>query len=311
MAADTVRRSILLVHFSQSGQTRAVADALTAPLRDAGHAIDELELAALEPAPWPWPFWQFLDSFPETVAQSPVTLQPWSCATSYDLVILAYPVWFLSPAPAIASWLRSPQARQLLAKTPVVTVTTCRNMWVEAHRDVLELLRAADATPTDHLALTDPGPALATFITTPRWVLTGRREAFWGLPRAGLTEEQIQGVSRYGLRIRQALEDTQWQAGRSMLEGTDALRVDPALAGSERIGKRSFRIWGRLLRACGAPGTPLRRVVLVAYMAFLLLMIMTVVPVSLLLRRLLARLAPQRVQAAAAELERQPGATAS
>ncbi len=31
MAADTVRRSILLVHFSQSGQTRAVADALTAP----------------------------------------------------------------------------------------------------------------------------------------------------------------------------------------------------------------------------------------------------------------------------------------
>ncbi len=310
MSADTARRRILAVCYSQSGQASAVENQFLVPLRQAGHTVDCIALKPGSPHPFPWPFWRFIDSFPEIVTQQPVALEGWSAGSNYELVVITYPVWFLSPPPAVVSFIRSQAGRRLLHDTPVVTVTACRNMWIEAHRDMLALLQEAGARPCDHLALTDPGPPLATFVTTPRWVLTGRRDAFLGLPPAGLTQSIISGVSRYGAIVEQAIRDPGWSGEGSMLACTDAMRVDPALASSERIGKRSFRVWGRLLRACGAPGTPVRRAVLVLYVAFLLLMIITVVPLSLVIRRLIGLLAPDRVRAMASDLERQPGATA-
>ncbi len=58
--------------------------------------------------------------------------------------------------------------------------------------------------------------------------------------------------------------------------------------------RRSFRLWGKLLRACG-----LRRLVLALYVVFLVAMLLTVVPVVFVLKTLLspftrARIARQR-----------------
>jgi len=85
----------------------------------------------------------------------------------------------------------------------------------------------------------------------------------------------------------------------TVITGLGAVTVNERLIASERIGHRSFRIWGRLLLALGPPGAPLRRFVLCLYVIFLATMILTVAPVTALIKRILspwtrARIARQR-----------------
>ncbi len=282
-------------------------DQVLTPLQQAGHQVERLALELEQPFPFPWPFWQFMDSFAETAALTPPPLAPWQVEGEFDLILIGYPVWFLSPPPAITAFLQSPEAQALLHGKPVVTVTACRNMWVQAHADMCGLLEQAGAHLLDHVALTDPSPAMYTFVTTPRWVLTGRKQAFWFFPAAGLTEQQITAAQRFGQALNDAVGAADWAGRTAMLTGLGAVNVDPGLAASEKIAKRSFRIWGSLLRALGPPGAWQRRPVLVLYLIFLLSLICTVVPLSMLLRAIFFKLAPQKATRIKQELEQPSG----
>lgn len=294
---------VLVVYHTQSGQLEQCVRTIAAPLAEAGHTVEYLRLEPATPYPYPWPFFAFLDAFPEAVYLDPPPLQPWSTAASgYDLVVLAYSPWFLSPAPPATAFLQSDAGRALLRGTPVVTVTANRGMWVQAQEQVKSLLATAGARLGDHIALVDPH-RLSSFITTPRWLLTGRKAPFWGLPRAGVPDADIAAGARFGRALVQALADGRLDGTGPVLTGLGAARVDPALANSEKLGRRSFRAWGKLVRSCGGPGAWSRKPVLAAYVVFLLLLIVTVVPLSLLIRSLLKPLLRARLQAAAARFE--------
>ncbi len=281
-----MKKNVLVLEFSQTGQLTAVLDRLLGPLLEAPEefAVRRERLQTEPAAPFPWPFWRFLDTFPETVAGLPPPLRPLTLdpAADFDLVILGYPVWFLSPPPALTAFFRHPAAGRLLRGRPVVTVTACRNMWVMAQERVKEHLLALGALHRDHVALVDQGSACASFVTTPRWMLTGRRDAFGPFPPAGVSERDIRACRRFGLALRRALRAGEESLSGPMLHGLGACRVDAGLLSSERVGLRSFRAWGALLRAAGPPGAPLRRAALALYLVFLLALILTVVPLSLL-----------------------------
>lgn len=300
-------KRVLAVHYSQSGQLAAVMRQLLAPLA-AADDIDlvEIPLTLAQAPPFPWPVLDFIDAMPETVALVPPTLALPGLAgdEQFDLVILGYPVWFLSPAPAMTAFLKSPLAARLLVGRPVVTVTACRNMWLMAHRTMRDLVAGCGGRLVDHVALTDPGPTLATFITTPRWMLTGRRDRFLGLPPAGLDARQIQGSRRFGEALVDALaRDVERSGGRLLAQcEPGSYAVDARLIDAERIGQRSFRIWSRLLRALGAPGTPLRRAGLVVFAIYLVLAIILVVPLTMALRALLAPLRRDKLAREAVQL---------
>ncbi len=305
----TGRRKVLVVAYSQSGQLDAIAESVTAPLQeDPAIQVDWLRVAPRQPYPFPWPFLDFLDVFPEAVHLDPPPLQPFGidADTRYDLIILAYTVWFLAPAPPITGFLKSDAARRLLHDTPVMTLIGCRNMWVTAQETVSRLLAAHGARLIDNVVLTDQGSALASFITTPRWLLTGRKDAFWGLPPAGISAADIRDARRFGEAVRAALAEP-GPLQRPMLRGLGAVTVNPALVRSERIGHRSFRLWGRLLRRLGAPGSRRRRSVLILYVVFLIGMIVSVVPLQLVLQRLTAPLRRTRDAALRARLEAPSG----
>lgn len=289
------KKHVLLVQFSQTGTTRRLADSFCAPL--AVHPDIELTTATLTPSqpyPFPWPFFSFFDTFPETVQLCPPTLQPLQldAGPHYDLVVLSYPVWFLSPAPPMVAFLKSAVGREILADTPTITLIGCRNMWLRAHETVTALLRDAGARHCDNVVVTDPGPSLTTFITTPRWMLTGKSDTFLGMPPAGISDHQITAAARFGRAIVHAFEHEQVDGRQPLLTGLRAVTVNDALLGNERVGHRSFRLWSHLLRKMGQPGTPLRRAMLVVYFIFLVAMIITIVPLSLAIRALARRLRP-------------------
>jgi hypothetical protein len=280
---------VLLLRYSQSGQLTQVAERIAAPLREAGIEL-HVETLRPEPAyPFPWPFFRFLDAFPESALLQPPALAPLSLSGDehFDLVIVPYQVWFLAPSTPITAFLKHPVGRRLLQGKPVVTLIACRNMWLLAQEKMKALLADAGARLIDNVVLVDPSPTLATFITTPRWVLTGRKDGFWGLPAAGLSAAQIASTRRFGLALRDALARGAEQGPAPLLAGLGAVQADPRLFISEKAGTRSFFLWGKLLRAAGAPGSPQRVPLLAIYLAFLVLMIVTVVPISLTLQALL------------------------
>jgi hypothetical protein len=73
--------------------------------------------------------------------------------------------------------------------------------------------------------------------------------------------------------------------------------VNERLIASEKTARRSFLIWGRLLRSMGKQGSILRKPVLLVYILFLVTLILTFVPLSMLVKALLAPLTRDRVAA--------------
>ena len=292
-------KRVLLVHFSQTGQLARVARRLASPLADADDVeLVEEQLRPRSPYPFPWPAWRFLDAMPESVQLDPPQLEPYAVRPDerFDLVILAYQVWYLAPSGPITAFLKSETGKQLLRGRPVVTVIACRNMWLSAQETVKDLIREAGGMLRDNVVLTDQGSALETFITTPRWVLTGKRDAFWGLSAAGVSDKEIEGADRFGRALLAALRADREREEAPMLAGLGAARVDPGLIFSERAARRAFSVWSRLIRRGGPPGSWRRAPLLALFSVYLVAMIIVVVPPSLLLQRLARPLFAKRLQ---------------
>jgi hypothetical protein len=292
-------KKVLVVYYSQTGQLTSAVKSICQAVESENIQVVYESLHPQQEYPFPWPMLKFLDVFPESVYMDPPPLKTLQvdAAESFDLVIIAYTVWFLSPSLPITAFLKSPEGKQLVAGKPVITVIACRNMWLMAQEKVKQLLAQAGAKLLDNIALVDAGPSLATFITTPLWMLTGNKGKPGGwLPPAGIAEQDIQNASRFGRAIASALNNDLETQGHSLLQGLKAVDVDSSLIASEKVGQRSFTIWGKLLRSVGPQGDPKRKPILVIYMVFLITLIITVVPLNMLIKRILRPLTKHKLE---------------
>lgn len=289
--APSVARTkrVLVVLYSQSGQLASIVHHMMTPLQEAGIAV-HIEL--LHPEPnyrYPWNFFHFFDTFPESAHMVPPKLAALSLQGNedFDLIILPYQVWFLTPSLPMLAFLKHPIAARLLAGKPVITVIGCRNMWLMAQEKMKKLLSNLGAHLTDNVALIDKGPFYATFITTPLWLLTGRKGKWFGLPNAGISDDDIRNTRRFGLALRDALANNAEQTGLPLLQGLRAAEADPRTLFSEKAATRSFYLWGKLFRAIGEPGAPMRLALAGVYFVFLAVLLISVVPISMAVQALL------------------------
>jgi hypothetical protein len=299
-------KRVLLVHYSQSGQLSRVARRLVAPLVGANDVeLVEEVLRPARPYPFPWSFFGFLDAMPESVLLDPPALEPLAVRPDahFDLVILAYQVWYLAPSGPVTAFLKSEAGRRLLAGRPVVTVIACRNMWLVAQEAVKRLIGEAGGRLKDNVAFTDQGGTIATLVTTPRWVLTGKRNAFWGLPAAGVADAEVEGAERFGHALLAALRGGRERDAAPMLAGMGAARVDPTLIFSERAARRAFGAWSRIIRLGGPRGSAGRLPFLALFCVYLVAMVLVIVPPSLLVQRLLRPLLARRLESQKAYFE--------
>ncbi len=283
-------KKVLVVHYSQTGQLTKVVNSVCSKLATNHITIVHEYLRPKSSYPFPWPIFRFFDVFPESVYQDPPELAPLQVDSheKFDLIILAYQVWFLAPALPITAFLKSPQASMLLRDRPVVTLIACRNMWLMAQEKMKILLKNCGAKLRDNIVLIDPGPSLTTFITTPRWLLSGNKGKVGGVfPPAGVSDSDITSASRFGKALAEALRNDLELRDAPMLTGLKAATVNPKLIASEKVGNRSFMIWGRILRKAGKPGDLSRKPILLIYICFLVCLIITVVPITMLVKSLL------------------------
>nr|WP_041420724.1 hypothetical protein [Sideroxydans lithotrophicus] len=293
-------KRVLVLSYSQTGQLTEITRRILAPLeQDERIGVHVETLRPVKPFPFPWGFFSFLDAFPESAHMVPPQLQPLSLtgAEEFDLVILPYQVWFLAPSQPVTAFLKYPLASKLLAGKPVVTVIACRNMWMLAQEKMKTLLDGYGARLLDNVVLVDPSPTMASLWTTPLWLLSGKKDLLKILPPAGVDAASIEAASRFGYALRDALLNNEERGNAPLLSGLKAVDSDPHLLVSEKAATRSFYVWGKLLRVVGAPGQFRRYPFLVLYVVFLIALILTVVPLSLLVQSLLRPLMRRRFAA--------------
>src|ERR1700688_4774815 len=130
-------KKVLAVFYSQSGQLEQIIDHFTQPLISAGATVEKLRIYPERAYPFPWTGKSFFSVMPDCVQQVPGKLQPFYFNdTKYDLIILGYQAWFLSPSIPSNTLMFDPKFRELAKATPIITITGARNMWISAMEKV-------------------------------------------------------------------------------------------------------------------------------------------------------------------------------
>jgi hypothetical protein len=288
---------ILVLYYSQSGQLKQILDSLLEPLETAEDVSIHFEALKPKPEyPFPWTTDSFCDVFPESFQEIACEMEPLGVDSHqrFDLVILAYTVWYLSPAIPISSFLQSSEARQLLKDRPVVTVIGCRNMWLMAQEKVKKRIEAAGGRLKGNIVLMDHAANLVGVATIAYWMMTGKKERPMRLlPRPGVSDEDIREARRFGplLRDPEALEQRE-------LNALGAVRVVPTYIVFEQRIEKVFNIWSNFIRQKGGPGDPRRRKRVRMFFYYLLVAIVLIAPLATVAGSLIRRLKKDRIQAA-------------
>jgi len=265
-------KKILVLYYSQSGQQLAILHSLTKPLMSAGASIHFEEIQPVEKYPFPWSAYQFFNAFPETFHQKPLVLKSLSenAFESYDLVIVGYQPWFLTPSRPISSFLQSEDGKKILNEKPVITILGCRNMWLGAQEKVKRRLLDARANLKGHIDLVDHSGNLVSLITILRWMLTGKKDPFLFFPAAGVSQGEIQHASVYGEIIAQALQTNSLDSIQALLNEKGAITVKPGLVLLEKRGQKGFSFWSRFISSGGTLHSKGRKIRVFTFLYFLL-----------------------------------------
>lgn len=279
-------QKVLVVYYTQSGQLGAIIDRFTAPLIAGGADIEKVEIKPKQAYPFPWTSDAFFGEMPPCVLLQPMELEPFSFQQKkYDLVILAYQPWFLSPSRPINSLLQHPSFKEIIAGTPVVTISGCRNMWLNAQEKVKKLLKAAGANLVGNIALVDRNNNHVSLVTIIHWMFSGRKDKKWGIfPKPGVSDEDIANSAIFGETVQQHLVSGQWGGLQEKLVAQKAVDVIYPLMFFENKGAKIFPIWAKAIDK-----KKNKKIWGSVFKYYLLVMIVLVGPILLLIDTLLFR----------------------
>jgi hypothetical protein len=284
-------KKVLIVYYTQTGQLRDIVRSITGPL-DADNEVSLVfeELKPKPPFPFPWNSDEFFQAMPESVKGIPCTLEPLSLSghEDFDLIIVAWQPWFLSPSIPIHAFFQLETAKKLLAGKPVITIIGSRNMWVMAHAEILKYLEDLNAKPVGNIILYDRAPNLLSVISIIRWLFTGQKGRYLGIvPPAGISEDDIKSASRFGGLILKYMLGDDLEHVRPSLIKAGAVDVLPGLVMIEKRGIIFFRLWASYILKRGSYGdrSRIKRVRLFKY--YLLAVLYLVSPFASLLFNLI------------------------
>ena len=277
-------KKVLVITYSQSGQLDEITRNVLKSLEGKAEIFYE-KLKPVPDFPFPWTDLTFWDAMPESVRMIPSELEPLQIDTSqnYDLIILGYPIWFLSPPIPLTTFLKSEKGKKLLDGKPVVTIIGSRNMWVGAQEDVKKMVLEAGGFLAGNIVLRDKHHNLPSVVTIIYWMMTAKKERLWGVfPYPGVSQDDIDAAERFGQPILEALNDGKMNDLQQKLLDLNAVETVPSVVSIEKKGKRIFQIWSRIILKKGGPGSDARKGLLKIFKWYLLFVIFAVSPIATL-----------------------------
>jgi len=279
-------KRILVVYYSQSGQLAEIVQSVLSPLQKSENiSVVFEEIRPRKHFPFPWTRHEFCDAFPEAFQEIPCELEPFGFnpEDDFDLIILAYTVWYLSPSTPVSAFLQSPQAQKVIRNRPVVTLIGCRNMWLLAQEKVKKRIVAMGGKIQGNIVLMDRAMNLIGIVTIAAWMFTGRKERFWGIfPRPGISERDIREAQRFGQLILDSLSGEKMDLDQQVLNQHGAVTVIPAYILFEHRIHKVFSIWSKFILQKGGPADPNRKFRVTLFFYYLLVAIVIIAPLATL-----------------------------
>jgi hypothetical protein len=242
-------KKVLAIYYSQSGQLDEIMDNFTAPLVGEGVEVERVRIQPVTAYPFPWTTEQFYSVMPDCVLGVGVELQPFSLKqSSYDLIILGYQAWFLSPGIPVNSLLHHPAFLAVLQNTPVVTITGARNMWVNAFSGVKRMLLQAGARLVGNIALVDRHPNHISFFTIFHWLLGGKKDRLLGFfPYPGVSPADIDRTAVFGMTVLHSLRTEEWEGLQEALMQEKAVELKWSLLLLETKAVPTYFVWANFV----------------------------------------------------------------
>ncbi|MEX0273338.1 MAG: dialkylresorcinol condensing enzyme DarA [Flavobacteriaceae bacterium] len=276
-------KRVLVLYYSQTGQLLQILKNVVSRFPNGRINVDFLEIKPKKAFGFPWKQQDFYNAFPESFLQVPTELHPPGediLSKKYDLVILGYQVWFLTPSIPINSFLKSPHAQPILKDVPVVTVVACRNMWVMAQEKLKHTLAEVGARHVGHIALTDRHINHVSVITISHWMFSGKKDRYLGVfPKPGVSDKDISEAARFGTPIQEALEKGSFESLQMKLLEKGAVRVSPFLVTTDKRGNIIFSKWANHIIQMGGAENPKRLKWIGIFKYYLLFAIWVIAPI--------------------------------
>lgn len=269
-----MKKKALIIGYSQCGQTKKALEDFSSELEKT-HEINNLEISPKIPYDFPWKMTKFFRAFPRCVKEdSPEIneLSPELLKGEYDMIVIGYQIWFLSPSLPILSLMHDQSFKALVKNRDIVSIVTSRNMWISGVDIINKKLKTLGAKTINNLVLCDTAPAWATFITTPRWMLTGKKEAFSFFPEAGIAKDEFKRAPLFAsLLVRNAPEAELLNCSHHQTQGNIVM---------EKIGRKFFECWAALIYSLTHSDGLFRDFLLVLFRINLIILILTLLPLT-------------------------------
>ena len=262
-------KKVLVVNYSQSGQLHEIIDNFLLPFDPL--QIERVYIKPVIPFKFPWNSDVFYNTMPECVLEEAVELEPITYGSDrYDLIVIGYQPWFLSPSLPITSLLQDPAFQQKMKGTPIVTVIGGRNMWLNSQESVKAYIDKAQGILVGNVPLMDREPNLISVLTIFHWMLTGRKEKKWDLlPLPGVSQNDIESSYRFGKFVEEALRKGDFSGLQKNILSLGLIKIPTDIWFIEMRGKKIFKIWAGLIKKKGT--TPEKRKFYVNFFKYYLL----------------------------------------
>tara|TARA_R110002072_G_scaffold302060_2_gene483582 strand:- start:6957 stop:7874 length:918 start_codon:yes stop_codon:yes gene_type:complete len=239
---------ILAINYSQTGQLDDIITNFLSSIKNC--EIDRIKIQTVSPFSFPWTVSNFYNAMPETVLEEGIPLKEITFKEEkYDLIILGYQPWFLSPSRPTTALLQLESFQKRMKNTKIITVIGARNMWLNAQESVVNYISKADGELIGNLAFIDKAPNNLSAISIVHWMLTGKKTKKWGIfPLPGISDEDIINASIFGEILNNSIETNHYDDLQDKFISKKGVQVFVNILFIEGKAKKIFNIWAKIIR---------------------------------------------------------------
>lgn len=241
---------ILAINYSQSGQLNSIIHNFIKPLHKE-HDIDRIIFKPKKDFPFPWTSDVFFNTMPESVLEEKVALEKINYKyEKYDLIILGYQPWFLSPSIPTSSLLQDENFHKLLPNTKVITIIGSRNMWLNSQESIKKSLSKGQAELIANIVLSDKTNNQVSAITILYWMLTTKKEKFLNIfPKPGVSYEDISNIEQQGILLQNEIETNDLNNIQKKFERNIPTIIPNDILFIEERAIKLFQMWAKHIKS--------------------------------------------------------------
>ena len=266
-------KKILVIYYSQTGQLKNILNSILFPfINNPLFTIHFEEIKPKKQFLFPWTILNFFDTFPESVLEIPIEIEPVKFNTdeNYDLIILGYQPWYLSPSLPITSFLQTEECKKTFKNRNIVTVIGCRNMWLMSQEKIKKRIHNIGGNIVGNIALSDKAKNLISVFTISYWMFRGKKQSLFNIfPLPGVNDKEIENASVFGNIILEHVNIGTVEKLQTQLLENKAVKIYTDLMFIEKKANRIFNLWAKFIRNNSNYGSKKRCIFLNLFIIYL------------------------------------------